>query len=331
MEVEVEATGAAGAESGRLSLPLVHLDIRLSSASTLPCNEQTFYACICRISQVPQDDMSVPISFQIISDLHLESHTSYNDFKFPQTAPYLALLGDIGHASNDELFSFLERQIRRYKAVFYLLGNNEPYGLSLSATKERVQAFAFRMDHLRATSANIGKFIFLDQTRYDLDEHTTVLGCTLYSNILHEQANAVSARLGDFRYIEDWDVSAHNAAHRSDLAWLDEQIRTISSSEPERRIMVFTHHSPTLSQIASHPKNRGSPITSGFATDLRGEQCWESKSVFLWAFGHTHYNCDFYESGKRVVANQKGSFLSPQRTFDPCRVFEHATSLPDPS
>jgi predicted phosphodiesterase len=47
-----------------------------------------------------------PISFQILSDLHLETHASYKSFKFAQTASCLALLGDIGHVANDELFSF---------------------------------------------------------------------------------------------------------------------------------------------------------------------------------------------------------------------------------
>ncbi|KAJ5104331.1 hypothetical protein NUU61_001678 [Penicillium alfredii] len=47
-------------------------------------------------------------SVQIMSDLHLETH-SYG-FNFAQTAPYLVLLGDIGHAANDQLFSFLETQ-----------------------------------------------------------------------------------------------------------------------------------------------------------------------------------------------------------------------------
>jgi hypothetical protein len=38
-----------------------------------------------------------PVSFQILSDLHLEIHPSYDDFQFQNKASYLALLGDIGH------------------------------------------------------------------------------------------------------------------------------------------------------------------------------------------------------------------------------------------
>lgn len=266
-------------------------------------------------------DMSKPLSFQIISDLHLESHPSYNHFEFKQTAPYLALLGDIGHVGNEQLFAFLERQARRYDIVFYLMGNNEAFGLSMSAAKTRVAAFALKMSRMRETCQSYGRFVFLDQTRFDINERTTILGCTLFSKILPEEASAVSARMGDFRYIKDWDVRRHNESHSTDLAWLNEQVRSISHAEPWRNIVIFTHHSPTLSERASTPKNRGSGITSGFCTDLRGEHCWDSDSVSLWAFGHTHFNCDFHDGGKRVVANQKGSFSSSQSTFEPSKIF----------
>jgi hypothetical protein len=65
-----------------------------------------------------------PVQFQILSDLHLETHPSYNHFKLEQSAPYLALLGEIGHAGDDRFLAFLERQVKRYWAVFFLFGNH---------------------------------------------------------------------------------------------------------------------------------------------------------------------------------------------------------------
>jgi hypothetical protein len=58
-----------------------------------------------------------PATFQILSDLHLETQALY-DFNFKQTAPNLALLGDIGHVANESLFVFLEKQLHRYWNVF---------------------------------------------------------------------------------------------------------------------------------------------------------------------------------------------------------------------
>ena len=40
--------------------------------------------------------------------------------------------------------------------------------------------------------------------------------------------------------------------------------------------------------------------------------------VVAWAFGHTHWNCDFEEKGVRIVSNQRGYELfgrSAKETF----------------
>ncbi|PGH10711.1 hypothetical protein AJ79_05302 [Helicocarpus griseus UAMH5409] len=131
------------------------------------------------------------VLFQIMSDLHLETHPSYT-YNFKQKAPYLALLGDIGLVGDERLFQFLERQTRRYWAVFFLLGNQEPSKLRLDEAKAKVRAFENRMANLR-TQSTIGRFIFLDQTRYDISNTITILGCTLFSQVLQHQAEAVAS------------------------------------------------------------------------------------------------------------------------------------------
>ncbi|TVY81988.1 Uncharacterized protein LSUE1_G005096 [Lachnellula suecica] len=255
--------------------------------------------------------------FQIMSDLHLETHHSYDDFRLQQMAPYLALLGDIGHVGDERLFDFLEKQLERYRTVYFLLGNHEPYHLSLTLAKTKVKTFAQKMERLHAKS-RVGKFVFLDQTRHDLSERLAILGCTLFSRVTDEQEYAVEARLVDFKDILRWTVDDHNLAHQSDLKWLNEQVAKIDQEEPERTIVIFTHHSPCDDARANNPQHEGSEVKSAFVTDLRDEGCWKSSAVKMWAFGHTHYNCDFKEgiTGKRVLTNQKGYRILPQKDFD---------------
>ncbi|KAL2173146.1 uncharacterized protein P884DRAFT_233076 [Thermothelomyces heterothallicus CBS 202.75] len=261
-----------------------------------------------------------PAVFQIVSDLHLETQASY-EYNFKQTAPNLALLGDIGQVADDGLFTFLEKQLRRYWNVFFLLGNHEPTSGSWPSARRRVRAFAERMERLRERST-IGRFVFLDRTRHDLDGGLTVLGCTLFSRVLPDQAAAVAGRLVDFRKITGWTVEDHVDAHLADLRWLNEQVEAIARAEPGRQIVVFTHHSPTADERATDPRHRDSPVASGFATDLGREPCWTSPAVVLWAFGHTHFCCDFVdEHGKRVVANQRGYALARESAFDAAKTF----------
>jgi hypothetical protein len=262
-----------------------------------------------------------PVAFQVVSDLHLETEASYKSYSLKQTAPNLALLGDIGRTADDGLFVFLERQLRRYWNVFYVMGNHEPaQGTDWAAAKRRMHLFADRMERLRVTST-IGRFVLLDQMRHDVNETLTILGCTLFSRVADAQAAEVASRLVDFRQIRDWTVSDHFDAHASDVRWLNGQVRDIYTNEPHRQIAIFTHYSPTLDARAIDKRYHNSPVMSAFATDLSGEPCWTSPSVCMWAFGHTHFSCDFHDRlGKRVFANQKGYAAAPENTFDARKV-----------
>jgi hypothetical protein len=103
----------------------------------------------------------------------------------------------------------------------------------------------------------------------------------------------------------------------SDLKWLNDQVREISRTEPHREVIIFTHHSPSVDARSVDSRHKDSTVSSGFCSDLVSEECWTSKSVVLWAFGHTHFSCDFIDSlGKRVVANQKGYYRASQEAFD---------------
>jgi len=255
------------------------------------------------------------VSFQVMSDLHLELGSGYESFEIPPCAPYLCLLGDIGRAVDEKLFAFLERQLRAFKIVFFLLGNHEAYGSSYPYARERFAVFRRFCEEKRIIDKAFGVFIVLDQTRYDINEQVTILGCTLYSNVTPEQHDSVSFGLNDFYYIEKWTVEDHNAAHRSDVEWLREQFYKIHQNEPQRRVMVLSHHSPTLLPETHDPRHRGSRISSGFATNLLPGQL-EAKQLEVWAYGHTHYNSDIKLGEIRLLANQRGYITALSENFN---------------
>ncbi|KNG81208.1 hypothetical protein ANOM_011308 [Aspergillus nomiae NRRL 13137] len=270
------------------------------------------------------------VSFQILSDLHLEAPEAYDLFDIAPKAPYLALLGDIGNVKDDGLFIFLEAQLQKFQIVFFLLGNHEPYHSNWTAAREIMQNFSKTIIQKRTQEGQqLGEFVFMDQTRYDISPHITVLGCILYSRVLKSQETHVSFGLNDFYLIEDWTVDAHCAAHEADRTWLNDQVSRIVKSEPRRKIVIFSHHSPTLAAAAVDPVHANSPLSSGFATDIAEEPCWKNAQVCLWAFGHTHYNCDFIDdkTGKRLVANQRGYYFAQSKAFDPDKVSPAMASI----
>ncbi|KAE8323413.1 acyl-CoA dehydrogenase/oxidase [Aspergillus sergii] len=269
-------------------------------------------------------------SFQILSDLHLEAPEAYDLFDITPKAPYLALLGDIGNVKDNGLFIFLEAQLQKFQIVFFLLGNHEPYHSNWATARENMQKFSTTINQNRTQEGQqLGEFVFMDQARYDISPHITVLGCILYSRVPKSQETQVSFGLSDFYHIEDWTVEAHCAAHEADRTWLNDQVSRIVKSEPRRKIVIFSHHSPTLAAAAVDPVHANSPISSVFATDIAEEPCWKNTQVCLWAFGHTHYNCDFIDdkTGKRLVANQRGYYFAQSKAFDPEKVFPAMASI----
>ncbi|KAI0778285.1 Ser/Thr protein phosphatase protein [Trametes elegans] len=270
--------------------------------------------------------ISPNIRIQVLSDLHLEfppprwstrhGRDSYQ-YELPAEAEILALLGDIGVTDDDRLYDWLRIQLQRFKLVFFLAGNHEPYGSSIEQSTAKLSEFAEKCAlsaEQHGSGQPSGRFVFLNRTRYDLSDSVTVLGCTLWSRL--DPARKFSIRLGltDFSQITQFTPRLYQSLHAQDLSWLERSISDIAASEPHRRIIVMTHHAPTVAGT-SNPRYAGSPISSAFATELVGGLCWVEQ-VKVWAFGHTHWACDFEREGVRVVSNPKG-YQDGGKSFKP--------------
>ena len=116
------------------------------------------------------------------------------------------------------------------------------------------------------------RFHFLHRDRHDIDNHIAVLGCPLWTCVLPEQATEVQRRLTDFNDVRGighgWDLQRHLREHREDVQWLNDQVQEISANEPQRHIVILSHHSPTIDTRAIDPAHFDSTVSSAFATDL---------------------------------------------------------------
>lgn len=264
--------------------------------------------------------LGVMTTLQILSDLHLESPKGYDIFEITPCTPYLALLGDIGNVVEHEaeFLAFLTAQLRKFRAVLFVPGNHEAYNSSWPKTLSILRAF----EQSVSTDSMLGAFILLDRAVFRFpDTSIAVLGCSLFSCVPPESQAAVGTGLNDFFLTDKWDVAAHNAAHARDVAWLNAQVAELEEIGIDA-VAILTHWSPTQDARSAEPRHATSQITSGFSTDLSGEQCFKSRVVTVWAFGHTHYNCDFTvqrEDGAsplRLVTNQRGYYSAQAERFD---------------
>ncbi|KAK4134791.1 hypothetical protein BT67DRAFT_281374 [Trichocladium antarcticum] len=261
------------------------------------------------------------MAIQILSDLHLESPKAYDVFEIVPNAPYLALLGDIGNivVHQEDCLGFLTRQLQQFRIVFFVPGNHEAYGSDWTATLAVLRAF---QDDARK-DLTLGEFVLLDREAFRLpSSNVIILGCSLFSHVPPDRCMDVSFGLNDFFQIRDWDVDAHNEAHRRDLAWLNAKVADLEGASEDVRIVIMSHWCPIVNDQASDPRHVGSRISSGFMVDMSGERCFKSDKVKLWAFGHTHYNCDFSVTRGdgagplRLLANQRGYYFAQTANFD---------------
>lgn len=240
--------------------------------------------------------------FQIMSDLHLEIGQQYPDFMIPPKAPYLILAGDIGRLKDYQMYlQFLQRQCAVFTKVFLVLGNHEFFGVSRARGLELA-------GFLENEPACHGKLYLLHRTRVDLDDlNIVMLGCTLHSKIPSKVQLMVQMKVSDFHQIENWTVDDHNAEHQSDVIWLQQEVSKIRTDSPRRRVLVITHHAPTI-KGTSKPVDVGSPLGSAFATELLRTR--HLADVQCWIFGHTHCSTEFKRRRVWLVSNQRGYVLN---------------------
>ncbi|PHH64170.1 hypothetical protein CDD81_4917 [Ophiocordyceps australis] len=256
------------------------------------------------------------MAIQIMSDLHLEAPRAYERFDITPRAPYLALLGDIGNVFShwSEYRGFLVKMLMKFSLVLLVPGNHEPYHSDWPSTLRTLSDFEDEVESLNS----LGKFVLLDRVAHHLPrEKTVILGCSLFSWISPANEPFVRRRLHDFTQIGDWDPPAHTDAHVRDLVWLN--LKVAELEQTDNKIIILTHWSPRRLCVDNVEPE---PATSGFCTDLSEEACFKSPSVRLWAFGHTHNNCDFVvRRGRdvpplRVLANQRGYHFAQAGGFD---------------
>lgn len=81
------------------------------------------------------------VRFQIMSDLHMEMDPPNQGpqgdvypLEITPQAPNLLLLGDIGYASHDRLYAWLDVQLRKFETVVFVPGNHGPSLIAIRAS-----------------------------------------------------------------------------------------------------------------------------------------------------------------------------------------------------
>ena len=239
----------------------------------------------------------------LYSDLHLEmvlrpkGAMHWSPAEFDVDAVVLA--GDIA-GGTDGLCWAAEafRQCPVSPEILYIAGNHEYY------SQDRRHLLA----EMRETAAKLG-IHFLENEVLELNG-VRFLGTTLWSDFAlygaaakAKHMKAAQQRIRDYSAIlsdDDRHIDPKETSH------LHLEARAFLERELEK---PFSGKTVVVTHFAPHPECvpeqfRGSVLSPYFTSDMT--PLMRRHAIDLWAFGHTHHNINFIESGCRVVSNQMG-------------------------
>jgi predicted phosphodiesterase len=237
----------------------------------------------------------------VFSDLHFEiSERTAPEFfasegwhSLEGRAEVAILAGDIGSTHRARIQETLVEPLRlfghRYRTVFYVPGNHEPYGTSLQESQAQLLRHVVDNDEL----ANVHLLSAARAEGTPRLDARAVHGGVLWFPLTAETQDRMRQRLlNDFRLIQDID----DAPREFELVVASLRER-VSPGD-----VVVTHHGPSLRSVPAGFEE--SVVNCYFTTDL--EELIRALKPTLWVHGHTHSPLDYRVSETRVYANPLG-------------------------
>lgn len=269
----------------------------------------------------------------VISDLHLE----FDDLVLPG-GDVLILSGDICEAKNvkkdqysedavqfkfehkrsDRYIRFFVEECAKYKHVLYVMGNHEHYGFRFDKTYNHLKAnLPDNIVLLEKESVEIDGVLFVGATLWtDCNNADPITMYTLRHGMNDYRViqNQYEDKNLYFKLIPEFTYADHIMAKRF--------IGKTAEENPDKTIVVVTHHSPSKRSIK--PKyEKDFHMNGGYSSNL-DEFVMDHPNIKFWTHGHTHDTFDYMIDQCRVICNPRGysGYEERARDFDPTIGFE---------
>ena len=241
----------------------------------------------------------MPVTLQIISDLHLEHRQELSPDQFlTPSANVLALLGDIGSPYDDKLELFLLWCSKKYSHVLYIAGNHEYYS-NYNHTYETIKQYLMNLCN------KFPNVHFLDNNTFELED-VVFIGSTLWSDIPKEKDDYLLSHMNDYRLIhisagEKMQPYHSRVLFEQSKSYIEKTITKVMNMN--KKIVILTHHAPSFHKTSA-PEYEHSDSTFAFASSLPYYD--KNNPIRLWCSGHTHFNYHHFEEGYELISNQVG-------------------------
>lgn len=237
------------------------------------------------------------MKIRILSDLHIDVNYKY-PLELKDKDTFTVIAGDIsGYPEyRDE---WLKNNI--HNGVF-VEGNHIFY----NDEGKSLQKLYNELEEKYPLESNVS---FL-QNQYKIINNVVFVGCTLWTDCRiygKKYILDLPRRMNDYRfgkYDENGDTRTFTPEDsinefNNSLKYIEE----ICDQYPQYKIVVVTHHCPSIKCISSH--YRVGDCNQAYASDLESF-IKNHNNIVCWVCGHSHNSCDFKIDGCRVIMNCRG-------------------------
>jgi UDP-2,3-diacylglucosamine pyrophosphatase LpxH len=245
------------------------------------------------------------LSFDLISDLHLDTWDTPFDLIGQATSPICVVAGDVTR-DHQQLREFLKHLSKCYAAVFYLDGNDEHrYQLNDLDASYR---------NLARTLKRINRVTYLQNNLIIIDGVAIIgangwWGFDLDENIDHSASQDWMRQVYEQRMPEvTIDTHAIQDYSRNDTAYLINTIQRIQTHNDVKKVVVVTHTVPNAELI-----NHDLDLVNTHHFNCMGNRLMRlvlsndtEHKIDTWCFGHYHRSVDRIIDNVRYVNNCRG-------------------------
>lgn len=252
------------------------------------------------------------MTFDLISDLHLETWPEEIDFSGQATSPVCVVAGDVAR-DHGLVKKFIKHLSNCYAAVFYIDGNDE-HRLqldNLDASYARLNQTLRRLPRVTYLQDNV---VVIDGVAilgtngwwgFDLDETLDLEGSQQWMK------NRFEARVPEVVI----DPQKILDTSRKDAAYLVSSVQRLQTHQDVKKIVIVTHTVPEADLI-----KHDIDLAHKYDFNVMGNRLMHmvhtndtEKKIHTWCFGHYHGSVDRILNGIRYVNNCRGRGDTPHR------------------
>lgn len=246
------------------------------------------------------------VSFDLISDLHVDTWPEPFDWTGMPTSVLAVVAGDIAR-DRDTVIKTLEHLGQCYRAVMYIDGNDE-HRWSLDNLGESYQSLADSIAHIENVVYLQDNVVVIDGVGF-----VGTNGWWTYDFDNSDSYDYSKRWLADEYKIDIHTANAIEAMAMQDVRYLTKSIKRLQTHQDIKELVVVTHTPPSIELVehdveleGSHRLNctGNSHILKSFIEDTEGK-------IGTWCFGHYHGDVDKILNGVRFVNNCRGRNDTP--------------------